>query len=69
MNVKFVYRKNTYGGGFMQTIPRVGDLIKINREIYRVEYVIFDIVSANSTIIIIYLADIMDETKNKLKYF
>lgn len=69
MNVKFVYKKTTCGGGFMPTIPRVGDLIKINKEICRVEYVMFDIVSANNVTTIIYLADIMDETKSKLQYF
>ena len=68
MNVKFVYKKRTCGGGFMTSIPRVGDFIKINSEICKVESVLFEIIGTNATAII-YLVDIMAETESKLRYF
>lgn len=69
MPIKYIYKKQVVGIGTLMQIPRVGDFIEIEfgLAIFKVEAIMFRTLINHSVEVMIYLADIMSETEQKLR--
>ena len=67
MKTKCVYNGRVVTTGQFAQMPRVGDFMKVCGEILKIEAILFD-VGTDYAFAILYLRDIMPETKQKLKY-
>ena len=69
METVFVYKGNIVGNGFLHHIPSTGDFVNISGGIFNIESVMFNFnVSGGKVSAVLYLRDVMPETKEKLKY-
>ena len=71
MQVRYVYKGQMIGNGYMTAIPRTGDFIEWQAadKILKVEAVMFKVVLSGDTGAIIYLKDVMDKTEEMLRNY
>lgn len=68
MNLIFVYKEQQISRSRAVTIPNVGEYIKANDCIYRVQAVMHDFSIGNNGAAIIYLVDTLVAERKMLKY-
>ena len=68
MQVEFVYRGNSFGNGILQQLPHTGDFFKINKDIFKVDAIMFE-GAMNNVSVVIYLIDATIKEEERLKYF
>lgn len=71
IQVRYVYKGQMIGSGYMTVIPRTGDFIEWQAadRIFRVEAVMFKVVLSGDTGAIIYLKDILEKTEEMLRKY
>ena len=70
METVFVYKGNITGNGVLHNTPSTGDFVSISGCIFQIESVMFnfDVMGRSKVSAVVYLKDVTQETKEKLKY-